>query len=52
MRLRAIRIVQTENRGLREDVGRAAARRMIGVAFDLRRPPFVALDEQARRRRR
>ena len=46
-RLRAIGIVEAEDRRLREEVGGAEARRMIGVAFDLRRPALVALDEQA-----
>ena len=45
--LRAIRIVETEDRGLREQIGGAAAGRMLGVAFDLRRPPLVALDQHA-----
>ena len=43
--LRAIGIVQIENRGLREAVGAAKARRVLGIAFDLGRPPHVALDE-------
>ena len=45
-RLRAVGIVEPENRGLREHVGRAEAARMQRVAFDLGRPPFVALDEE------
>jgi hypothetical protein len=45
-RLRAIGIVQIEDCGLREDVGRAAAARVQRVALDLRRPPFVAFDKQ------
>ena len=45
-RLRAIGIVEAEDRGLREDVGRAEAARVQRVALDLGRPPFVALDEQ------
>ena len=47
-RLRAIRIVKREHRTLREQVGCALARGMIGIAFDLRRPAFVAFDQQAR----
>ena len=46
-RLRAIGIVETEDRRLREEVGGAEARRMIGVAFDLRRAALVALDQEA-----
>ncbi len=34
---------------LREDVGGAEAAGMLGVALDLGRPPFVALDQQAGR---
>ncbi len=45
---RAVRVVEGQNRRLREEVGAALARRMIGVALDLRRPAFVALDEQPR----
>jgi hypothetical protein len=44
---RAIRIVKAEDRRLRVQIGRPAARRVIGVAFDLGRPPFMALHEQA-----
>ena len=43
---RAIGIVEPEHRGLREDVGGAEAARMFRVAFDLRRPSLVALDQQ------
>ena len=46
-RLRAVGVVEAENRRLREQVGGAAARRVIGVAFDLGRAAFVALDQQA-----
>ena len=46
-RARAIGIVEAENRRLREDVAGAEAAGMIRVAFDLRRPPLVAFDEQA-----
>ena len=46
-RLRAIGVVERQHRRLREDVGRAEARRMLRVALDLGRAPFVALDEQA-----
>ena len=46
-RLRAIRIVEAENRGLSEHIGRAKTPRMQRVAFDFRRTAFVALDEQA-----
>jgi hypothetical protein len=45
-RLRSIWIVQTENRRLREQIRCTEARRMVGIAFDLRRPSFVALDEE------
>ena len=43
---RPVRIVEAENRGLREQIRRAAARWMIGVAFDLRRAALMAFDEQ------
>jgi hypothetical protein len=43
---RAVGVVETEDRRLRKDVRGAAARRVIRVAFDLRRPAFVALDQQ------
>ena len=46
-RLRAIGVVEAENRRLREEIRRTPAGRVIGVAFDLRRPALVALDEQA-----
>ena len=46
----AMGIVEPEDRGLREHVSRPQARRMHRIAFDLGRPPFVALDQQARRR--
>ena len=47
-RLRAIRIIQRENRRLCERICRAEARRMHRVAFDLDRAPF---DRRARRLR-
>ncbi len=47
--LRAVGVVEPEDRGLHEDVGPAPVGRMIGVAFDLRRSPRPALDEHARR---
>src|SRR5262249_45021369 len=43
---RSIRVVETKDRRLGEQVGRAAARRVVRVALDLRGPPLVALDEQ------
>ena len=46
----AVGIVEAENRRLREDVGGALARRVIGVALDLGGPAFVALDQQAHAR--
>ena len=46
-RLRAVGIVEVEDRRLREHVGGAEAAGMLRVALDLRRAPFVALDEQA-----
>ena len=51
-RLHAIGIVEIEQRGLREHVGRTEARRVRWVAFDLGRPPFVAFDERDRSRGR
>ena len=48
--LRPIGIVEAENRRLRKHVRGAKAARVQRVAFDLRRAPFVALDEQANRR--
>ena len=45
--LRAIGIVEPEDRGLRESVRRAEARGMVGIALDLRRPAEVALDQDA-----
>ena len=44
-RLRAIGIVEAEHGRLRDGVGGAEARGMIGVAFDLRRPAHVAFDQ-------
>jgi len=46
-RLRSVGIVEPENRGLGKEVRRAKTRRMLGVAFNLRRPAFVALDEKS-----
>ena len=37
-RLRAVRVVERQHRGLVEDVGAAAAGRMIGIALDLGGP--------------
>src|SRR5260370_34967481 len=48
-RLCAVRIVKIQDRSLREHVRRAKTRRMIGVAFNFRRPPFVAFHEQSDR---
>src|ERR1051325_9004964 len=45
--LGAIGIIQTENRGLRKQISRATACRMIFVAFDLCRSTFVAFDDQS-----
>src|SRR5438132_3444429 len=44
---RPVGIVEAENRRLREEIGRPAARRMIGVPFYLRWPPLVTLDQQS-----
>lgn len=46
-RLRAIRIVQVEERGLNDYAGAAEAGRMIGIAFDLGGPAFVAANDDA-----
>ena len=48
-RLRAVRVVDVEDRGLREDVRAAEARRVQLVALDLDRPALVALGEDAAR---
>ena len=45
-RLRSIGVVQTKNRRLREDIRCAEAAGVERIAFDLRRPSFVAFDEQ------
>src|SRR5439155_16000516 len=45
--LGSIRIVEIEKTRLREEVGGAQARGMIGIAFDLDRPSHDALDEEA-----
>jgi hypothetical protein len=47
--LRAVRVVDVEDRGLREDVRAAEARRVQLVALDLDRPALVALGEDAAR---
>ena len=47
--LRAVGIVHAKQRGLREDVSSAQARRMLVVAFDLRRPPQVAFHQHGTR---
>src|SRR5262245_53569641 len=43
---RSIRVVETEDRGLGKQVRGTAARWMIGVPFDFRGAPLVALDQQ------
>src|SRR5690606_35565933 len=43
---RAVRVVQREDRGLREDVGRSQAGRVFGVTLELGRPPHVVLGQQ------
>ena len=43
----AVGVVEVEHAGLREHVRRALAHRVLGVALDLGRAPFVALDQQA-----
>jgi hypothetical protein len=45
-RVRAIRIVEGEDRRLGEQVGAAAAGRVVDVALDFGRAAFVALDQQ------
>jgi len=47
--LRAVGIVEGEQRGLGEGVGGAPARRVVRVPLDLGRPPLVALGEHAQR---
>ena len=47
--LRAVRIVERQDARLHESIGRAEARRMLGIAFDLGRPAQVTLDQQAGR---
>jgi hypothetical protein len=44
-RLRAVRVVEVQDLGLGEEVGRAEARRVLGVALDLGGPALVALHE-------
>jgi hypothetical protein len=48
-RLRPVRIVEPENRRLREHVARAEAARMQRIPLDLGRAAFVTLDQQSRR---
>ena len=48
-RLRPVGVVDVEDEALREDVGAAEARGVERVAFDLRRPPLVALRHDAPR---
>src|SRR5205085_4115776 len=43
----AIRIVELQDRGLGESIACAQAGGVFGVAFDLRRPPFVALGQHS-----
>lgn len=45
--LRAIRIVEIEDGGLRDDAGGPQAGRVIGVALDLGRPAFIAANDHA-----
>src|SRR6476659_8324936 len=45
---RTVRIVEAENRRLREHVGRPEAARMRRVALDLGGPSLVAFDEEPR----
>ena len=44
-RLRPIRVVEAEDGGLREDVGRAEAGRMLRISLDFGRSAHVALDQ-------
>ena len=44
--LRAIGIVELQDRGLREEIGATEARRMLGITLDLGGTPHVALDQQ------
>src|SRR5918911_2260159 len=48
-RLRAVRVVESEQRGLREVVRRATTGGMVRVAFELRGPSLVALRQEPRR---
>ena len=43
--LRPVGIVEVEDARLHEDVGRAEARRVVGIPFDLCRPAHVAFGE-------
>ncbi len=47
-RLGAVGVVERQDERLREGVRGPEARRVVGVALDLRRPALVALDEKAR----
>jgi hypothetical protein len=47
-RARPVGIVEPEHGCLREDVSRAEARGMFGIAFDFRRPPHVVFRKQRR----
>src|SRR6185437_774247 len=48
-RLRAMRIVEAEDARLLDGAGGAEARRMIGIALDLYRPPHLMLEQDAGR---
>ncbi len=45
-RLRAVRVVEGQDRRLMKHIGRAEAAGVLGVALDLRRPALVTLDQQ------
>ena len=45
--LQALRVVQSQQLGLFQRPHRSAARGVIGIALDLRRPPFVGGDQEA-----
>src|SRR3989442_2021859 len=47
--LRAVGIVKVQDGSLRERVRRAQTRGMVGIALDLRRPPFMAFHQQTNR---
>ncbi len=44
-RLGAVRVVEAQNRGLRQGIGGPEACGMLRIAFNLGRPPHVALDQ-------